>query len=179
MHTAAAKAGEVLDFRPGADMTWEIVPMDGAFATLNRVAGGTGGPPVHLHPDAEERYEVLEGALDVCVDGAWRTLHAGESAIVPPGTPHTLRGHAGEAAVFLDVHSPALEFEAFFRHFHAMVSSGRITLPPKTPRALLGFALLFSTYPHLQRTVSPPQAVFTALGHVARAIGMRLDESGS
>ena len=60
--------------------------------TVKWVDAGTGGPPVHVHPSAEESYEVLEGRLDVFIDGRWQTLRAGEKAFVPPGTPHTLSG---------------------------------------------------------------------------------------
>jgi len=30
---------------------------------------GLPGPPVHLHPTAEESYDVIEGALEVFMDG--------------------------------------------------------------------------------------------------------------
>lgn len=166
---------EVLDFRPGADMTWEIVRTDEVFETVNTVGPGTGGPPVHVHPHAEERFEVLEGAIEVLVDGTWRTLGRGEQAVVPPGVPHTVRSHGGERARVVNTHSPALEYEAFFRHFHRLVSTGAIKLPPKDPRSLLHTAVLFSAYPRLQRTVKPPQAVFDALARIGRVLRLRVD----
>lgn len=175
MHQQTAAPHEVLDFRPGADMTWEIVRTDEAFETINTVGAGTGGPPVHMHPHAEERYELLEGALDVFVDGTWRTLGPGEKAIVPPGVPHTVRGHGDARAKIVNIHSPALEYEAFFRHFHRLVSTGAIKLPPKDPRSLLYTAVLFSAYPDLQQTVKPPQTVFNALAKIGRTLGLRVD----
>lgn len=175
MHQQADHGGEVLDFRPGADMTWEIVRTDDAFEAINTVGAGTGGPPVHLHPQAEESYEVLEGRMDVFVHGEWRTLEPGDKAVVPPGVPHTVRAVADTSAKVVNIHRPALEYEAFFRHFHRLVSTGAIKMPPKNPRSLLYFGLLFSAYPDLQRAVKPPQAVFNLLGRVARTLGMRLD----
>ena len=176
MQQGNATAAEVLDFRPGADMTWEIVRTEGTFQTINTVGGGTGGPPVHVHPAAEESYEVLEGLLDVYVDGEWRTLQAGDKTVVPPGVPHTVRGHGDAPARIVNGHSPPLEYEAFFRQFHRLVSSGAVTMPPRNVRSLLYFGLLFSTYPHLQRSVKPPQAVFGVLGRVARLLGLRLED---
>ena len=166
----------MLDFRPGADMTREIVRTADAFETINTIAEGGGGPPVHVHPHAEEHYEVLEGALEVLVGGEWRTLGPGDKVVVPPGVPHTVRGHGSSPARIVNVHRPALEYEAFFRHFHRLVRTGAIKLPPRDPRSLLYFALLFSAYPDLQRTVKPPQTVFDALARLARMVGLRLDD---
>jgi mannose-6-phosphate isomerase-like protein (cupin superfamily) len=45
---------------------------------------------------AEESYEILEGALEVCVDGEGRTVRAGEKATVPADVPHTLRNASAE-----------------------------------------------------------------------------------
>ena len=175
MHGGPHPGREVLDFRPGADMRWELVPADDAFQTITTVGAGTGGPPVHLHPGAEERYEVLDGGLEVLVGGTWRTLGPGEEAVVPPGTPHTVRALPGTGARVVNTHRPALEYEEFFRHLHRLVRTGAMTMPPKDPKSLLYFGLLFSTYPHLQRSVKPPQGVFRVLGRIARLAGLRLD----
>ncbi len=52
------------------------------------IAPDFAGPPLHIHPTAEESYSVLSGTLDVCVDRIWRRLDAGQSATVPAGTPN-------------------------------------------------------------------------------------------
>src|SRR5438132_13046220 len=90
-----------LDFRPGMEMRWEITrsAADTAgelFEATNWIGPEMPGPPVHVHPTADESYEVIEGALDVCIDGDWRTLRAGESATAPAGAPHTLRNATKE-----------------------------------------------------------------------------------
>ncbi len=175
MCLTACVPGEVLDFRPGVNMTWEIIRTDEAFETINRLAAGnTGGPAVHLHPSATESYEVLEGRLEVFVSDEWRTLGPGEKVAVPPGTPHTLRG-AGVEATFIDTHTPAMRFESFFREFHRLVSAKKLKLPPKDPRSLMLFAMLFSAYPEEQRGVKPPQRMLSMLAAVGRRVGYRLD----
>ena len=165
---------EVWDFRPGASMSWEIVRTDPVFEAIIEVAPENGGPPVHLHPNASESYEVLEGSVEVLIDKEWRTLGAGEKAEVPPGTPHTIRAHAGQGARLINIHDPALDYEAFFRHFHRLVSSGTMKLPPKDPRSLLYVGVLFSSYPELQKGVNPPQGVISALGFLGRRFGLSL-----
>ena len=172
---------EVLDFRPGAPMVWEVVRTTEesggeAFETINRVEPRAGGPPVHLHPTAEETYEVLAGTIDVFLDGEWRRLGPGEKVVVPPGVPHTLKNDSDQEAEIVNVHSPALRFESFFREFHRLVRTGRIKLPPKEPRSLIYFAMLFSAYPEEQRPVKPPPGVFKALASIGRLLGYEVHE---
>ena len=171
---AATREAEVLDFRPRADMRWEITHIGEALEMRNMFGARTGGPPVHLHPVAEESFEVLEGRLEVCVGGEWRMLGPGDKAVVPPGVPHTLRGHPDTSATVVNVHRPALQYAAFFRDFHRLVTTGAVKIPPKDPRSLLYFGVLFAAYPDLQRTVKPPQAVVDLLGRLGRAAGLRL-----
>jgi hypothetical protein len=44
----------------------------------------------HVHPHQEERFRVLEGSLVALVNGEERVVTAGETVVVPPGTPHQL-----------------------------------------------------------------------------------------
>ena len=104
------------------------------FEATNWLDPSMAGPPVHVHPTAEDSFEVIEGALDFCVGGKWRTLRAGESAAAPAGVPYTLRPANGERARAINVHRPALQFESFFREMHGLISQGKIKhLPPKEP----------------------------------------------
>src|SRR5688572_2917802 len=42
----------------------------------------------HVHPEMEERYDVLEGTAAFRIGAVERTAIAGETVVVPPGTPH-------------------------------------------------------------------------------------------
>ncbi len=174
-----AASDRVLDFQPGMAMRWEITRSTADTAgelleTVNWVGPRTGGPPVHVHPTAEESYEVIEGTLEVLIDGQWRTLHAGENATVPPGARHTLKNSSGTPVRLINAHRPALRFEQMLREMHLLISTGRIKrLPPAEPRSLLYAAMLFANYPEEQHFVKPTQAIFTALARLGRNFGLR------
>jgi len=176
-----ASGDRQLDFHPGMEMRWEITrsTADTAgelFEATNWIGPEMPGPPVHVHPTADESYDVIEGALDVCVNGEWRTLRAGESATAPAGAPHTLRNATKETVRIVNVHRPALQFESFFREMHALIGQGKIKqLPPKEPRSAIYVAMLFGKYPDEIRVVKPPSGVFKALALVGRALGFKLE----
>ncbi len=184
-HTTRERAADTprqLDFRPGMDMTWEITQSTAdtggtLFEATNWVGGATGGPPVHVHPIAEESYAVIEGAADVFMDGGWRTVRAGESVTVPAGMPHTIKNSSRDPVRLVNTHRPALRFEAMFRELHALIQQGKIKrLPPKDPRSAIYAAMLFAKYPDEQRVVKPPQALFNSLARLGRVLGLRLEE---
>jgi quercetin dioxygenase-like cupin family protein len=170
-----------LDFHPGMEMWWEITRSAAdtggeLFEATNWIGPEMAGPPLHVHPTAEESYEVIEGALDICVDGEWRTLRAGESASAPAGVPHTLRNATKEPVRIVNIHRPALQFESLFREMQALIGQGKIKhLPPKEPRSAIYVAMLFGKYPNEIRVVKPPSGVFKALALVGKALGFKLE----
>lgn len=87
----------------------------GAFALLEfRVQGGYPTPPTHVHEHEDELTYVIEGALEVTVDGTTRTVRAGETIVKPRGVPHAF-AVAGDAPVrFLETLVPA-GFDGYFR----------------------------------------------------------------
>ena len=168
----------VLDFA-AIGMRWEITrstaDTGGAFfEAINVVAPGFGGPPLHLHPHAEETYAVTAGALDVCVAGDWRTLRAGESVTVPAGIAHTLKNPHAEEVALINVHKPALDIERFFLRMHALVCAGKLTLPPKNLRSMILISMLFVEHRQEIVSVKPPEGVMRAMALVGRVCGFRL-----
>jgi quercetin dioxygenase-like cupin family protein len=178
---AAGSTERQLDFHPGMDMRWEITrsaaDTGGAlFEATNWIGAQMAGPPVHVHPSAEESYEVIEGTLDVFVDGEWRTLRPGGTATAPAGVPHTLRNASPEPVRLVNIHRPALQFESFFREMHALIQQGKIKrLPPKEPRSAIYVAMLFTKYPNEIRVTKPPSGVFKVLALVGRALRFKLE----
>ena len=162
-------------------MRWEITRSteDTAgelFEATNWLDPRMPGPPVHVHPTAEESYEVVEGALEVFMNEEWSTVRAGEKATVPAGVPHSVRNHSDEPVRIVNIHQPAQRFEAFFRDMHRLIHEGKIKrLPPKDPRSAIYAAMLFGKYPEEIRTTKPPNGVFKALALVGRALRFRLE----
>ena len=87
---------------------------------------GCVSPPPHVHPRQVEEYEVLEGSLDVTVDGQWRTLAPGESASVPQGALHTFRNRSGEVVRVRNWHRPAVRFEDFIERTSTMLRAAGV-----------------------------------------------------
>jgi mannose-6-phosphate isomerase-like protein (cupin superfamily) len=175
------EADRLLDFRPAVDMWWEItkpaVETGGeCLETINHIGPSRGGPPVHLHQTAAETFEVIGGRLDVLMTGSWTTLQSGQAITVPIGTPHTVDNRSGEPVVFINTHRPALRFEQMFREMHALADAGKLTLPPRNPRAMIYGAMLFVKYKDEQRVTKPPQAVFDTIARVGRTLGLSLDD---
>ena len=169
------QAGDVLDLSPiGAifhvkksaaetqgrsfEMEWELAPK-------------TGGTPIHIHPHATESYEVLEGALDLYVDGTWRKLSAGEKASVNPGVPHTFRNASNALARVYNIHAPAMRFGEYFEGLHRIVNSGAISTERITPKAILYLSVLMTSFKDEIRSVSPPHAVMRVIALVGRLLG--------
>ncbi|MGV3530889.1 MAG: cupin domain-containing protein [Chthoniobacteraceae bacterium] len=176
----AGENDRVLDFA-ATGMWWEITQSTAdthgeRFEAINVIAPGFAGPPLHLHPHAEESYHVLDGTLDVCVDGKWRQLGMGEFATIPAGVAHTLRNpHAAEVRL-RNEHKPALAFERFFRRMHSLVQAGKLTLPPKNFGSLILISMLFVEHEHEIRAVKPPHAVMRMLAIVGKLLRYRLPD---
>lgn len=179
--TATGDTDRKLDFRPGMDTHWEILQTGAesggeSFKANNWIGPGMGGPPLHVHPHADDVFELLEGELEVCVDGEWSTIRAGETAVAPAGRPHTFRNTSGKPVSIINHHRPPQRFEEFFRDMHSLIKQGKIkALPPKDPRSAIYAAMLFAVYPDEIKVVKPPNAVFSVLAGVGKMLGFKLE----
>jgi quercetin dioxygenase-like cupin family protein len=166
-----AQAGDVLQL-PGFERLTVRTPAadtSGELLELEAVYRPGGKPPLeHFHPSQEERFEAVEGAVRVRLDGSERELRAGETLVVPPKAPHTFWNAGDEPARLLWQVRPALRTEQFFETLNAI---GR------PPDPLLG-ALLAREYGDVFRLTRPPEAlqgvVFGVLAAVARLAGRKL-----
>ncbi len=83
------------------------------------------GPPRHRHRYETEVFTVLDGVLEVRLGRETRTLYAGESVTVPPGTAHAFANPSTEPTRIHTRETPAGPLEEQFR---ALAAGGR--LPP-------------------------------------------------
>ena len=171
------KAGDVLDLSPlGALFHVERTASEtdgAAFEMVWELAPRSGGTPVHVHPRAKETYEVLDGSLDLFVDGQWRTLQKGERLTVDENVAHTFRNSSPDPARVFNAHEPALHFDEYFAGLHGLVERGIITSPSPSPKALLHLAILMTSHPDEIRAVKPPHALLKVMAAAGKALGYK------
>src|SRR5688572_12340648 len=80
--------------RTAADTGGEVLEMEAVYAP------GGQPPPVHFHPQQEERFTQLAGAMRVRVAGREHHLKAAKVLVIPAGTPHTMWNDGDEEARF-------------------------------------------------------------------------------
>jgi quercetin dioxygenase-like cupin family protein len=83
-------------------------------------------PAAHLHPQQEERFEVLSGSPRFRTGEDERAARPGETLVVPPGVPHTW-WNAGEdqTRVIVEVR-PALRTELIFETHYGLARDGKL-----------------------------------------------------
>lgn len=74
-----------------------------------------GGAPLHVHPDLDDSFYLLDGQLAMrCGEHAFRAL-PGDYVVLPKGVPHTFRVLGREPARMLQVHQD----DSFLRFIRA------------------------------------------------------------
>jgi quercetin dioxygenase-like cupin family protein len=103
-----AATGERVTFvRTAADTGGELLELELVWPRPGQRA------PEHVHPEMEERYEVLTGTASFLIGGEAITAVPGDAVTVPPGTPH-LAWNPTKTEVRLRVEfRPALRWEEF------------------------------------------------------------------
>ena len=176
MHDEDTNAAGHADWGPGVGLRWQTTRSD-----EDRVEGTMwfsphmAGPPVHVHPHASESFRVLEGEIEVLVDGRWVTAGPGETVTVPAAVPHSVRNTASRPAKLMNSHWPALRMERFFLDGGRLAAEGKIkALPPKDPRSAIHAAMLFGKYPEDIRVTGPKYHAFRVLAAVGRVCRFRV-----
>ena len=124
----------------------------GNFALIEiRVLPG-GGPPPHLHRNEDETFYILEGELQLWVDGRTLNAAAGACVFAPRGIPHRFTNATQAPTRFLVIASPA-GIEEFFAEFATPISSLTDTPPPVTPELI---ARLLAVAPAHGIEILPP-----------------------
>jgi len=111
-------------------------------------------PPPHIHAELSEEYEVIEGALDVMIDGEWQTLTPGQSAAIAPGTLHTFKNRTSGTVRVRNVHRPPARFEDYIQRIHDVLAARGIT-SARDPRVPIYLSMVMLQYPE---TLAPGRA---------------------
>jgi mannose-6-phosphate isomerase-like protein (cupin superfamily) len=76
-------------------------------SVLEQRLDGPGGPPLHVHDDADEILMVIDGGpLTVVVGTERRLIEKGGMVFVPRGTPHAFSNLSGAPLVMLGIATP-------------------------------------------------------------------------
>jgi quercetin dioxygenase-like cupin family protein len=106
----------------------------GAFTLWEELSQRGKVTPLHLHPDADESFCVLEGEIRIFVDGAERTVGPGSFACVMRGVPHAVLVTSDVARVLTLATPGCAALEAFFHEVGEPATQR--TLPPSAPLPL-------------------------------------------
>lgn len=170
--TFMAKSGDLL-----------VNPVTGMQLRILQASSDTGGtllemeatyaprspePPEHFHPNQDERFEILEGEMQVRLAEGVRTLAQGDSLDVPAGTRHSM-WNAGTAAARVHWETrPALRTEQFFEEVFALAAERKVD--SKGTPGLRHLADLLPKYAEEIRVTRPPALVQKLVFGVVRRL---------
>jgi quercetin dioxygenase-like cupin family protein len=120
-------------------------PLSGEQITFLETAATTGGDllklsiemapggilgAAHVHPRAQEEFEVLSGRIQLKTSGKTRVADAGERISVPRGADHIWGNPFDDPATIAVALRPALKMETFFETVFGLANDGKMN--PKT-----------------------------------------------
>jgi quercetin dioxygenase-like cupin family protein len=118
---------------------------NGAFSLIEMVAPPFfPGAPAHYHREMSESFFVIEGSLEVTLDGKVRSLGAGEFAIAQKGTMHAFRNATDQPVHFLFWAIPGGHDRFFVELVEWMRREPE--WPPRDAQKLAAFGLRHDTY---------------------------------
>jgi quercetin dioxygenase-like cupin family protein len=174
---------EVLNLRPvfglEATVTTPSAATDGGYVELDVMLEPGGETNVHIHPDQEETYEVLDGKLEVLREGHWQALSAGGSLTVPRGATHAFRNASKTPVRFLNVHRPALAFQEYLETVDRLIRAGKVKGLPRPPRLKNLRSGIYMSVASVElrpsASVNPPQMLIRGLAFIGRRLGYTLE----
>ncbi len=109
---------------------------EGAYFVLEGLVPPDAGPPPHIHHDQVETFYIVEGQLEVMLDGQVRGAKAGDFLHVSKGSPHSFLNRSQTVAKIVATFVPAGNAERFFRE--AMdETTDRNATPPTLDDAMI------------------------------------------
>jgi quercetin dioxygenase-like cupin family protein len=124
--------GERIVFLRTAEETeGELLEMDDFWAHADHQT------PAHIHPEMEERWEVITGEVRFKVDEIAQMAAPGDTIIAPPGTPHSACSVGSEPAHLRIQMRPALRWQEFVERLFALASPAPGTFGSDSLTALM------------------------------------------
>jgi quercetin dioxygenase-like cupin family protein len=161
------KTGEQRVFlKTGADTDGELLEMDVTYIP------DSPRPPMHYHPNQEEKFEVIAGRFKVNIAGDERIYNPGDTFIVPKNTEHWMQNVSTEQGRVNWQVRPALRTQEFFtKMWHASENS-----PGEGP-GIVQLAVLLTSFRNEFIVSNPPLPVqrilFGILAPIGRLLGYK------
>ena len=82
--------------------------------------------PPHVHPHQDEYIYVLEGRIDLILDGKTTSASVGDLVRMPRGIPHAFFNNSGAPVQALFWAAPAGKLVELYRHIHNMSNPAEV-----------------------------------------------------
>lgn len=146
------------------DLHWELLP-----------ECNMKDPLLHVHPNAIETYEVLDGEMEFFVKDRWVAAKKGDKLSVPKGIVHTFRNPTQKTVTVYNTHQPALQMENYFEDVCTVLdklTSNRTEDLKMNLKAKLYMSVLMNNYREEIIARRPPDMAIKILGLIAKLIGI-------
>ena len=149
-------SGERMTFRKTASET------DGKLLEIELELSADGAVPgAHIHPEQEERFEVLEGTMAFRMGLKKIVAGPGDVVTVPAGKIHAFKNAGDDTAKVRVQVRPALQMEELFETTVALAEDGRTT--SKGMPKPLDLALFVREYRREVKAPFPPAPIVRAM----------------
>ena len=152
------------------DTNGELLQVDDVMQGGGRVA------IEHVHPYIEERFEILSGTARFSMRGQQRDVGAGETVVIPAGTPHVWGNPHDEEVHLIIEFRPALRMEEWFETFFGLQKDGKVNPKSGLPNPLQ-WAVISREYEDELYLASPPLLVqrvrFGLLALIGKLLGYK------
>ncbi len=88
---------------------------EGAMAVFENVAHSNGGPPMHIHPNQDELFAIIEGEYLFQVGDEQFKVKAGDTLFAPRAVPHAFTKVGDKPGKLHITYQPAGKMEDFYR----------------------------------------------------------------
>ena len=111
-----AGEGDKRSFAGGGLHLWKLLAEEtgGAFFVFEDTMVRDKTTPLHLHPEAHELTYVIDGEIELEVDGVRERVRSGGMSFVPKGVAHAFIVVSAEARL-IDIQTPGAVGESFYR----------------------------------------------------------------
>jgi quercetin dioxygenase-like cupin family protein len=107
------------------------------------IPAGYPGPPMHVHPDFDETFYVIGGAIALRIGEEAAVAADGSVAFIPRGTPHTFANPGPAPARFLALLTPG----GFERYFDELAEALRSAGGVPEPSELVALGIAYGSLP--------------------------------